>query len=299
MGRAQGHERRPQERWCLSVPFIRWCRLGMRGHPLRNDPGHLQPRTAAAVSTGKSLHVRNCRSSRFCCHESDQQGGSQRGPWRASRHKHPRPPPAHRLLTRTVQAPRDCTEPRLPLPCGGHPLTRAYTQAFLADMTASTIPLCREAPPSTVQGKETEPVGTVCRDHSGDSSWGQRQGQPASPSHFVAGLRGAQRGAGHHGHLDGAVLLVGDQVQLLLQRLARRLQGLELGLDAVQPQAYGLVDGVEEGLCGEGGASGGLLSPHSPGEPTHPSGENTSLSVPHQMLCSTCLAPLTMPTETD
>lgn len=70
------------------------------------------------------------------------------------------------------------------------------------------------------------------------------------PSHFIAGLGGAQRGPGHHGHLDGAVLLVHDQVQLLLQGFAGGLQGQQLGLDAVQPQAYGLVDGVQERLRG-------------------------------------------------
>lgn len=68
------------------------------------------------------------------------------------------------------------------------------------------------------------------------------------PSDLIAGLGGAQRGPGHHGHLDGAVLLVHHQVQLLLQGFAGGLQRQQLGLDAVQPQAYGLVDGIQERL---------------------------------------------------
>lgn len=40
------------------------------------------------------------------------------------------------------------------------------------------------------------------------------------------------------------MLFVGDQVQLLLQGLARGIQGLQLGLDTVQSQADGLVNGV-------------------------------------------------------
>lgn len=37
------------------------------------------------------------------------------------------------------------------------------------------------------------------------------------PSHFVASLCRAERGASHHGDLDGTVLLVRDQIQLFFQ----------------------------------------------------------------------------------
>lgn len=55
------------------------------------------------------------------------------------------------------------------------------------------------------------------------------------PSHFVAGLGGAKRRACHHWDLDRAMLFVGDQVQLLLQRFASSFQSLQLGLNAIQP----------------------------------------------------------------
>lgn len=68
------------------------------------------------------------------------------------------------------------------------------------------------------------------------------------PSHFVACLGGPKRGSCHHGHLDGAMLLVHDEVQFLFQGLAGCIQGQQLGFDAIQPQAYRLVDGIQERL---------------------------------------------------
>lgn len=53
-------------------------------------------------------------------------------------------------------------------------------------------------------------------------------------SHFVASLCGAERGASHHGDLDGTVLLVRDQVQLFFQWFTSGLESLQLGFNAIQ-----------------------------------------------------------------
>lgn len=68
------------------------------------------------------------------------------------------------------------------------------------------------------------------------------------PSHFVACLCCPKRGSCHHGHLNGAMLLVHDKIQFLFQGLAGCIQGQQLGFDAIQSQAYCLVNGIQEGL---------------------------------------------------
>lgn len=83
-------------------------------------------------------------------------------------------------------------------------------------------------PPSHAQGDANSWAGGLGSRGAGEpgdqGAGGLGAGGPGSsgppsagllPSHFVARLGRAKRGACHHGDLDGAVLLIGDQVQLL------------------------------------------------------------------------------------
>ena len=74
--------------------------------------------------------------------------------------------------------------------------------------------------------------------------------QRCSPSHFVPGLGGTPRGAGHHGHLDWTLALsTGHQaVELPSEGFTRGLHGLQLGLDALETLAYCGLEGTQQAL---------------------------------------------------